>query len=257
MGFFDLPYPLFAWLDAAIAFMPAWVRLVLWGLVAGAVTMGLFRVLSRQERIAEIKKAIKARQREMSDFDGEMSELLPLVGGTLALAFRQFGLALGPALVASIPAIFILVSLSHLYSRDWPAASEPVAVTITDPGEPPAGLAWQPADAVIRTTREGDWSIAWPAEGETVTLNINDAPVLTLPLSHPVGLIHDRRWWNTLTGNPAGYLDAELPVNAITLGLPAPQVLPAGPGWMRGWLFTFFFAFFVFSVVFKFVWRIQ
>ena len=56
VGLFDLPAPLFAWLDGLLSGLaPPTLRLVLWGLVAAALSMGIYWLLSPQERIARAK----------------------------------------------------------------------------------------------------------------------------------------------------------------------------------------------------------
>ncbi len=53
MGLLDLPGPLFAWMDAGMSGVPGVLRLILWGTVAGAGSMWLYRAVSPQARIAD------------------------------------------------------------------------------------------------------------------------------------------------------------------------------------------------------------
>ncbi len=259
MGFFDLPAPLLSWVDGTLlGWLPVLARLSLWGLVAALVTMLLFKRVSRQERIREIKRKVKANQAKMADFDGEMSDLMPLVGQTLKLAGRQFLLALGPALLASVPVIFLLAWLSNHFGYQVPQTGQPVKLRLASEAAP-AGLRdfhITPASAAVSESA-GEWYVDWPASGESVSLRHADSELLALPPARLSPVIHKREWWNWLVGNPLGYLDRQAPVDAVYIDLPKTRVLNAGPDWVRGWMFTFFLAFLVFSIALKFVLKIE
>jgi hypothetical protein len=72
-----------------------------------------------------------------------------------------------------------------------------------------------------------------------------------------VGAVHQRRWWNVLVGNPAGYLPGPGDVDAVELNLPRAEFLPFGPGWLRGWIGYFFGIVIVLSLALKFLWRLH
>ena len=110
MGLFDLPAPLFGAIDGLLAMaLPAVIRLVIWGVLAGWLTMVVYRFLSNQEKIGELKTQQKVQQKNIAEFDGEFAGLLPLIRQTLALGFKQLGFALGPALLATVPILFIVL----------------------------------------------------------------------------------------------------------------------------------------------------
>ena len=258
MGLFDLASPLLSPVDQLLAMIfPAWLRLLFWGFVAAMVTMLLFKKLSRQEAIAELKLRVKTNQAEMAAFDGELSELMPLIGKTLKLAFRQLGLSLGPALLSSIPVIFLLVWLSNSYAHHLPVAGDTVAVQL-ESGVPviPPELDWQPAAGLVETSEQG-WLLRWPSAGQTVQLREGPLTLLSLPLSAPVPVLHKKQWWNSLIANPAGYLPAAASISAVRIELSDQTILAFGPGWMQGWMFTFFLAFLVFAVALKFILKIE
>ncbi|MFW6202036.1 MAG: hypothetical protein ACOC8B_05630, partial [Gemmatimonadota bacterium] len=73
-----------------------------------------------------------------------------------------------------------------------------------------------------------------------------------IPLAAPVEVVHKRRWWNLLFGNPAGYLPDGQPVEAVTVDLPARDLVGIGPDWLRGWEPAFFVALLVVSISLKF-----
>ena len=64
MGLFDIAAPVFAAVDdILLTFLPAFPRLLLWGILAGWLTMLVFRRISRQERIGILKAEQKTLQK--------------------------------------------------------------------------------------------------------------------------------------------------------------------------------------------------
>lgn len=254
MGLLDLPAPIFGALDSALgAFLPGFLRLLLWGVLAGWLTMITYRRLSNQEKIGRLKAEQKVQQKLIADFDGEFNELLPLIRKTLGTGFRQLGLALGPALLATVPVLFLVVWVAGRFAYDQPEIGEIVSFT---PEPARAELHWQPPE--VAAEGEDGWSAEWPAPGQNVRLSDgrNNA-LLELPLERMVPVIHKKRWWNLLMANPIGYLPDESPVEIVHIGLPENTVIGTGPDWIRGWMFTFFLSFLLASVGFKFVLKID
>jgi uncharacterized membrane protein (DUF106 family) len=253
MGLLDLPAPLLSAIDAALAIaLPPLIRLLLWGVAAGWLTMLVYRRLSNQEKIGLLKAEQKAQQKRIAEFDGEFSELMPLVRATLGTGFRQLGLALGPALLATVPVLFLVVWVAGAFAYQSPEACAPVPFT----AEPAASaIQWEPPTAA---NPAGDgWMVTWPSPDASVVLTDGESTLLRLPLEHDVPIIHVRKWWNWFMANPLGYLPEGSRVETIHIGLPARQYLDFGPDWMRGWMFSFFLTFLVSSVAFKVLLRID
>ncbi len=123
MGLFDLPAPLFTTIDGVLGMaLPPVARLVFWGILAGWLTMMVYRRLSNQEKIGELKAQQKGQQKKIAEFDGEFEELMPLIRHTLALGFKQLGLALGPALLSTVPVLFLIVWVAGAFGNEAPAA---------------------------------------------------------------------------------------------------------------------------------------
>lgn len=253
MGLLDLPGPIFSAIDGALgAFLPAFPRLLLWGLFAGWLTMLLYRRISNQEKIGALKAEQKQQQQRIAEFDGEFTELMPLIRSTLGTGFRQLGLALGPALLATLPILFLVVWVAGRFGYEMPPPGATVTVKVT------------PADAPLRieppTAIAGDDSrraIAWPRPGGQVVLLEDGTPLLVLPPPEPVPVIHGKRWWNLLMANPIGYLPGDAAADLIELGLPEQQIIGFGAAWMRGWMFSFFGSFLLASLAFKFILKID
>jgi hypothetical protein len=253
LGLLDLPAPILDAIDGALGFaLPPLLRLLLWGVVAGWLTMLLYRRLSNQERIGRLKAEQKAQQKLIAEFDGEFSDLMPLIRKTLGTGFRQLGLAIGPALLATVPVLFLVVWVAGEFAYELPAPG----AAIRFEAEPAAGdIAFEPPAAAVAA--EGGWTVAWPDADAEVLLTGGERILLRLPLQEPVPVIHDRRWWNFLMANPLGYLPDDLAARAVHIGLPERRYLSFGPDWLRGWMFSFFLPFLLSSVAFKFVLKVD
>ena len=110
MGLFDLPGPLLSWIDGGLGQVaPPTVRLILWGLLSGAATMALYWWLSPQRAIAAAKADAAQARRSLDAYEGDFGDAWPLIRRVLGQALRQLRLVLWPALVASLPAICLIV----------------------------------------------------------------------------------------------------------------------------------------------------
>jgi len=242
MGLLDLPAPLFDLVDGAVSFLPAVIRLALWSVVAGAVSMALYAVLSPQKKISAVKEAVRSSQARLAESDESFSELMEVARQTLGLSFRHLGLVLGPALLSSLPLICIMAWASTRFGYEFPEPGE--AVTLS--GQPEAALAslkWQTSGAEAPVYASGLWTIQWPNRSQGLVLaDDEDSQLLQLPLAAPVPQIHKQLWWNSLLGNPSGYLPDRATVDLIQLSIPERRYLSIGPDWVGHWLTLFLIA---------------
>lgn len=257
MGVFDVASPLFSWLDGLMSgWLPETVRLVLWAVVAAIASMALYRLTSNQAKLAAIKAEMAALRQEIAAFDGPFSEMWGLVGRNLRLALRQLWVTFVPAIIASLPVIFLLVWVSNSFDATVPRPGEPTGVeAFAEEGARLPDLHWRGEG--VRAEGEGKWTVAWPDAGTHLELlDADDEALLTLPPPAPVGVVHQRRWWNALLGNPAGYLPPG-PVDAVEIDLPTREYLPFGPDWLRGWIPLFFAVVIAVSLLLKILWRLH
>lgn len=247
MGLFDLPAPLFGAIDdlLAIALSPI-LRLIIWGILAGWLSMVAYGFFSNQGKIGRLKAQQKKQQKDIANFDGEFAALIPLIRQTLMLGFRQLGLALGPALLATIPVLFIIIWVAGEFAYETPTARSEVLLT----AEPASSdIVWSSMTQVKRS--EGGWVINWPSKGESLTMSDDHQHLLTLPLAHAIPIIHKKRWWNILMANPLGYLPSDGKTDVIHINLPETVMIASGPGWIRGWMFSFFITLVLSSIIIK------
>ena len=247
MGLLDLPAPLLAWVDAALAgLIPAPLRLLLWGLFAAAISMGLYLALSPQRRIALAKADALDARAALDRFDGEFSEAWPLIRTVLGTAFRQLALITGPAILSSLPVLALLVWLSNAYGHAFPTNHADVTIR-TVPQELEAHLeATSPAVATSA-----------PSPHQIVVRDRAGQIVDRVSWNAPVPTLHKREWWNLLLGNPAGYLPDHSPLQRLDLELPLQHYLPVGPDWLRPWYVPFFGVLLLASLAIKVVARIE
>jgi hypothetical protein len=255
MAVFDLPAPLFAALDPSLRSLVSPIgALVVWGLLAALVSMGLYRLLSRQRAIEESKAAARAAKHDLRNYDGDFEGLTSLLGQTIAASLRQLRLTLVPALLASLPLISLLVWLDSTYGYRFTAPGTEVALR----AQPDTVVLRAQADGSKATTSNNVLKVNWPEEGERlVVFGPEERILLELPPRQAVTTIHKRAWWNDLIGNPIGYLPSEGRVELITLDLPPAHYLSFGPSWLRGWETIFLSVLLAGSLIVKAAFRIH
>jgi len=222
----------FAAIDGLMSGLPEAARLSIWAILAAALSMAAYRVLSPQAPLRRIKQRQAEVRRSLKDHDGTMAEAFPLLGESLRLAFSQLLRVLAPAAVAALPVVVLLLWLDMTYGYRFPEPGEEVAVA-TEPADVPARLDWAPG-----------------GHGWSVYLG-HDGGGARVPLSAAVPVIHKKRWWNFLLGNPAGYLPDHAPAETATFDLPVREYLAIGPDWIRGWYVIFLGVLFVTSLAIK------
>ena len=258
-GWFDFASPVLSWIDGLLALLlPNTLRIVLWGVLASFGSMLIYKWTSNQARIAELRmQALEIRQ-ALNTFDGDIAELWPLLGRNLGVAMRHLGLTLIPAIIASIPIVFILIWMSNAFDARFPQPGEQVRVeAIPDATHQVPPLSWEGGD-VVQGEDAGSWTITWPDAAAPLRMIDSDGvTLLTLPTEAAVSTVHQKRWWNAMIGNPAGYLPSPGDVDAVLLDLPTEEFQPFGPGWLRSWITLFFTVVIVASLALKFRWRLH
>ncbi len=245
MGVFDLPAPMFAWVDQVMSSVASpTMRLIIWGLVGAAISMGLYWLLSPQGKLTDVKiRAIKARQ-DLNAHDGDFGEAWPLMRSMLGLSFRQLGMTTMPAILASIPVLALIVWLSTAYGYALPDGQVAIDVQTTPTTA---------ASAEVRSTNTAG-AANYP---RLVVTNDKGDLITDIALAAPVPTIHKKQWWNNLIGNPLGYLPQEGEIEAIEFGLPEKEYLGFGPSWLRPWYALFFTVLVLGSLAIKFGMRIE
>lgn len=248
MGLFDLASPPLSWLDGALAAaLPDAGRLVLWGLLAAAVSMALYAVLSPQHRLRRAREEAVAARRALDAHEGSFEEAWPLMRRMFSMSVKQLGLVLTPAVAASLPLLFMLTWLYGAFSYTLPDHAGAVALRTTPGGYKasirPGQLASTAADAI-------------PGAPMLVVQDGRGRVIDERPMNAPVTTLHKERWWNLLIANPIGYLADDSPLELIEIDLPRREVIAVGPWWLRTWEFVFFTTLVAASLAIKLMFRL-
>ena len=251
MGLFDIPAPLFSALDGLISFLPAYARLLLWAAITGAISMLLYWLCSAQGRVEAAKeRAIKARA-AMAGYKGhEFGEMWPLAKESLAASMQHFVVVLVPAVLSSLPALTLIIWVSGQFSYHLPQQGAVVKIQST------------PAASVMELTpvnTDGEnTTVVWPAVEKPVAITTTDnIQLFKLPLDAAVPVVHQRVWWNSLIGNPNGYLPADSNIQEVSFGLPPIEFFAAGPSWARTWELSYFLLLILVSLGIKVAFKIH
>ncbi len=254
MGILDIPFPLFSWVDESLrTVLSPLMLIVFWAVLASIVSMLLYQLFSKQEAIFRVNARASEARRELIRYDGEFPGFLSLTRRTLALSAKQLQLTLGPAVISSVPLASLIAWLSLAYGYGFAVPGSVIEVK-TYPQE--IAIRWEPAAAPVPGERV--WRVAWPAPGQTVRLIEEDGrKVFALPPAAPVPIIHKRRWWNIILGNPIGYLPEEGALDRIEYELPTIVYIDAGPAWLGSWATIFFTVLLLCSLAIKIGFRIK
>ena len=259
VALFDLLSPVLAQLDhvlsGSMGIAPLW-RIAIFAALGSIASMALFKGLSDQVELAALKQQIRSVQKSLAGSQTQSGELKKNMQQNLKLTGRHLWLSLWPALFASIPLLFLLAFSSNQFGVESPTSGFRVYVTPKDFQGTPSDYEWLGVNAQW-DARKKAWTFYELDEGQTATLMFGSEKQLGLPTSVPTSVLHHKRWWNTLIGNPAGYLVANAQIGLVEFNTPSQVIINWGPGWMRGWLFAFMLFLIVFSVAIKMVWKIH
>ncbi|MEQ9562853.1 MAG: hypothetical protein RLN69_10050 [Woeseiaceae bacterium] len=252
----DIPAPLLSRMDRVLseglALAPVW-RIAVFAALGSVASMWLYKRLSRQDELAALKRDIKRVQKELV---GERGGLDNILLQNLKLTGRQLWLSFWPALIASLPILFLLAFSSNQFGVAAASAGSRVYVTPVDLQGSPADYRWEGVNAQWDARKEA-WTFYHPEPGQSATLMRGEQQQLRLPTTAPTHIMHRKYWWNYLIANPAGYLDADTGIARFEINAPTKVIIDWGPGWMRGWLFAFLAFLVLFSIAIKVAWKIH
>jgi len=256
---FDLFSPALSLVDDvssnSLALAPVW-RIAIFAALGSVASMSLFKGLSNQVELADLKQQIRAAQKELARSEMEPGDLKKNIQQNLKLTGRQLWISLWPALVASIPLLFLLAFGSNQFGVETPQSDFRVYVTPKDFQGSPLQFEWRGVNAQWDARQEA-WTFYQLKPGQTASLMLGSQTQLGLPTAVPTRVIHSKHWWNYLFANPAGYLDANVNIGSFEFNTPTQVIIDWGPGWMRGWVFAFMLFLVLFSVAIKVVWKIH
>lgn len=252
-GVLNFPFPVFDTLDGIFGFLPAALRVALFGGLSGALTMAVYRWSSNQERIRSYKEEMGRIRRALKAAADDLGETMRLSRANLGVSFRLLGTVTGPALLASLPILFVIVWVATRYGWETPPPASPVAITFEPARE---GVVVEPPDA-LKVAGEKLF-LRWPAAPGEIRFRDGKGVIYAGPPPEPGNdVVHKPLWWNLLLGNEMGYLREDAAIEAIRFELAPRRLIPAGPGWLAGWEGIYFGSLLLTSLLLKIVFRID
>lgn len=259
MGLLDLPSPLFGFIDAALSFaLPAaGIRVAAYGMLSGLLSMAIYRRVSRQDELADLAAASRRLRHELSRYDGPFQGLKERAWRLMRLNGRHLRLSFVPAVLASLPLLFLMPWLSNQFGLQAPDPTVPVLARARGLESDFESLQWRPP-ALTSDSDIQVWHIAWPEAGKHADLMLDGEVLLRLDTEPLAPVVHRKvPVWNHLVGNPAGYLDAGAPLFAVELDLPKMRLHRIGPAWLQGWPAVYLIPLIAISLVLRQVWRLN
>ncbi|HNP64538.1 MAG TPA: hypothetical protein PKH39_11440 [Woeseiaceae bacterium] len=255
---FDSLNPVLAMIDrilTSLSLAPVW-RMAVFAALGSLVSMLLFKKLSNQAELAELKQKIGQAQKDLVRSNDKSAGLGQVLRRNLRLSGRQLWISFWPALIASIPILFLLVFCSNQFGAKAMDSGARVYVTPVELEGSPRDYRWTNINAQW-DARKMAWTFYQPEPGKSASLVRGAEPQLSVPTVAPTHVVHKKQWWNFLIANPAGYIDDNAGVERFEFNTPTQVIINWGPGWMRGWLFAFMLFLVLFSVAIKILWKIH
>jgi hypothetical protein len=255
LGILDLPAPLLDVVDASLAWLhiPIVLRIALYAAGSAYLGMILYRRFSNQSELATVRENVARTQRALSAHDGEFSQLAPLIRENLAATLRQLALTIRPAVLASLPLLFVLPWMSNRFDYRSPVPGDIVRICAR-PATAAARIRSLSPDStvdLIDGCADARWSVSAPSLVDTHGMDL-----FAFPPEMQSIIVHKFAWSNWIIGNPAGYLSAASPIESIDVALNDQKLVPVGPHWLRGWETPYFVVLAVVSVFIRSRWRL-
>ena len=234
--------------------LPFAVRLSIWGVLAGSLSIIIYAKLSPQASITKLKKKTWSLQRKMLCLDLKFVNFLRLSKENLKTSLRLFATVLGPALVSALPVLFLAAWIHTCLAYEPPPTPDDLVVTAADGNVDLRLLCHTNVDKISHDEIH-DHDIA---NLEVIVVMADNKVIYSgTPLSPPTPVIHKQQWWSVLLGSPAGYLVEDAPIDSIRLNLSKKQAIKWMPNWAMGWEFPFFVFVFLAALGIKLGFRIE
>jgi hypothetical protein len=249
----NMLYPLYHWIDSGLAaVLPLAVRLVIWGGLAGAVSMTLYALVSPQQSITCVKEQLKALRVKSRDDSLEFSEFMALSRQNLKSSFYLLFLTVFPALLSALPVLITASWIHTEHGHRLPLAADAQKLEAVTP-EVEVRFPGIDADSLHSKTM---------GDGSTVVYGLQlmmDSTTIYRQESFtpPVPVVSKKAWHHVVWSSPVGYLDDDAPVDEVELTVPKRQVLPWMPDWGAGWEVPFFVGVLATALSIKLIFRIE
>jgi uncharacterized membrane protein (DUF106 family) len=264
--------PLFDLLLSPFRSLPAMVSLTLVSLAVSVFMLLVFKRVSNQARLAEVKRRIHAGLFEIRLFSDDLRAILRAQGEILRANARYLGLSLMPMVWILPPLALVMAQLDYHYGytglepgqravvtaslKDAAAAARPEA-TLTAP----AGVVVETPALWMPSTREVAWRIRAEREGDyALALDLAGAPATTKSLRVSRDVVRrsplrvDGGFWDQLLHPAESPLPSSSPFRAVRVTYPTTDV--DFFGLRLHWMIPFFGLSLVFAFALKGVFKV-
>ncbi len=266
--------PVFDALLSPFAALPAWVGLAVVSLVVSVAVLLVYKRLSNQAKLDEVKRQIYAGIFEIRLFNDDFRAILRAQGEILRHNLRYLGYSLVPMAWMLVPLFLIVAQLQFHYGYSGLKPGEPALLKVKlkedwsarllaadEAGKPrltleaPAGFrvetpaVWSPADKEmawrVAAERPGSYELKLRAGGEPLSKTaVSSDEIVHRSPSRVAPSFLDQLLYPAEDPVPAAS-----PVESITLGYPEAEVNLLG--WHTHWIIAFLILTFVFAFALK------
>jgi len=246
----NLVFPLLNGIDGLLSFLPAALRIFLYGLACGAASILVYKWTSNQAAIGGLKAESKALRDRLMNPDLSATELKQTIFRNTKVTSLLVGRVLGPSLLSAIPVLLVAGWLALFYAYEPPSAGTPVTAV-------PVGLAEGAGDLVIEAGRteaplQADGASFEAGPATEITIRGGQATYYTgAPFDPAMAGVGKRAWWNALLDSETGYVAEDAPFEAVEFDLQPVVLIPGLPSWLAGWEMVFFVAVFIAAIGLK------
>ncbi len=246
-------YPLYDWIDSGLAVvLPLAVRLVIWGGLAGTVSMTLYALVSPQQAITGVKDRLKVLRIKSRDDSLEFSEFMALSRQNLKSSFYLLFLTVFPALLSALPVLITASWIHTEHGHRLPLAADAQKLEAVTPGVE-VRFVGVDADSLHDNIADDGSKVVYG-----VLLMVDSTVIYRQPsFTPPMPVVCKKAWHHVVWSSPVGYLDADAPVDEVELTVPKRQVLPWMPDWGAGWEVPFFIGVLATALSIKLIFRIE
>jgi hypothetical protein len=248
-GLFELLNPPLALLDGVMGGLAPAARLLIWGALAGMGSMALYAAISPQARLKRLAEDARAALRSLRSQDVQSAAYRDEMLGSLRTSLRRAGITLVPALLSSLPVLFVIGYVNANYSLSEPVPGEPVAVLVDD---------------ARSITIEGGqrftagWTVPWPKGDATVRVfDRAGQPIYSLTGDTQPGTARKSGLLAFLVGAQAGLIAPGSSVESLEIETTPRPIVQPGLSLHLQWVIPFVLGLLLASLLMKVVFRIS
>ncbi len=234
-------------------FLPEWAAISLWGLLGGAISMGLYSLLSSQGRIKEIKEQLKSLRLDLKDAQDDFDKTLSLSKKNITLSLSLLKTVLIPSLTSALPVLVIVLWMSVTQTPTQPVPGDILNITPTPLADV---LTISDGKATIHLI-DNQITLTWQP-GSTMAVYEGGVRIWQLPQNMPLAdSVSKRFWYNAVLPSEAGYIATDTSTEHLEFNLERKELFKVGPAWARTWELCYFIFVAIAALTVKFTFRIH